>query len=865
MTENALKSYAQAQGINANISAMSEQEKVALRYNFVLQQLSLAQGDFAKTSDSWANQVRIMQLRFESFKATMGQGLINVFLPVIKVINAVIAKLQVFASYFSAITGALFGKAQKGTTKTSNAMGTTPKGLSTSLNNAGKSASSASKGLKKASKATKATGTAAKKAKKEIKGLIGGLDEINNLTSNETKGSDGVNKLPSSNPSIPSSGGIDIGDLGSLGDGLISSEIGNINSELENMDKKLAALSKTVKRFKDLFLKGFKKAFKNNKAQLDKHVKGIKESLKDIFEDSGVQKAIKNYADKITYNFGKIAGSLASIGATYVENLLGGIDLYLKQNKDFIKESIISIFDINSDIVKITGDYIEALADIFEVFRSPKAKQITSDFIAIFSNATIGALELATKFGRDILNVITQPLIDNQEKIKKVFGQLFEGIEPILGGVSDLIKNTFKTLNDVYDEYISPGIKNIANGFSELGGYILDTLVETFPVIGDIGNIFRDIIVPALQGAVDDALKGMGRSFYGITEIFNGVIQAVVGFGTGDWSKAWQGVVNVVSGIWDGLTGILKIAGIDLPDSKEIGATITKWWESAKKIAGELTLKVVTTIENISSKVQKAFAVAQDWIGQQLLKAKTSVESFASKVSDAFAIAKKWIGQQTLKAKTNVESFTSKVSTRISDAKKWLKGKTLEVGTKVGSFYSKVQKSFNDTKARIKKWAFTIGLKVNTSANNVKNTINGIIRQINSAVFAKIKITVPNWVPVFGGKTWGPPKGIPYLAKGGMVDSATLAMIGEAGKEVVLPLENNTGALDLIANRLVSRMNFGGIAGGLAFAGAGNSGITRNDLENIGPFNFNISIGGQHLRNVTVDTLRQLKRQGIAI
>ena len=98
-----------------------------------------------------------------------------------------------------------------------------------------------------------------------------------------------------------------------------------------------------------------------------------------------------------------------------------------------------------------------------------------------------------------------------------------------------------------------------------------------------------------------------------------------------------------------------------------------------------------------------------------------------------------------------------------------------------------------------------------------------------------------------------------------MVDSATLAMIGEAGKEVVLPLENNTGALDLIANRLVSRMNFGGIAGGLAFAGASNSGITRNDLENIGPFNFNISIGGQHLRNVTVDTLRQLKRQGIAI
>lgn len=51
MTENALNAYAQAQGINATVNKMSEQEKVALRYNFVLQQLSLAQGDFAKTSD----------------------------------------------------------------------------------------------------------------------------------------------------------------------------------------------------------------------------------------------------------------------------------------------------------------------------------------------------------------------------------------------------------------------------------------------------------------------------------------------------------------------------------------------------------------------------------------------------------------------------------------------------------------------------------------------------------------------------------------------------------------------------------------------------------------------------------------------
>ena len=88
-------------------------------------------------------------------------------------------------------------------------------------------------------------------------------------------------------------------------------------------------------------------------------------------------------------------------------------------------------------------------------------------------------------------------------------------------------------------------------------------------------------------------------------------------------------------------------------------------------------------------------------------------------------------------------------------------------------------------------------------------------------------------------------------------------MIGEAGKEAVIPLENNTGGLDLLASKLQSRMSASGVTS--SFNNSNNSGITKNDLESIGPFNFNISIAGQHLRTITVDTLRQLKRQGIKI
>ena len=110
MTQTALDSYALANGFGKTTSAMTEAEKVSLRYAFVQDQLSAAQGDFARTSDSWANQVRILQLQMESFMATIGQGLINLFTPIIKLINIVIGKLMTLANAFKAFTELITGK-----------------------------------------------------------------------------------------------------------------------------------------------------------------------------------------------------------------------------------------------------------------------------------------------------------------------------------------------------------------------------------------------------------------------------------------------------------------------------------------------------------------------------------------------------------------------------------------------------------------------------------------------------------------------------------------------------------------------------------------------------------------------------------
>lgn len=90
MTQAALDQYAMEKGIKKTTAQMTEQEKVALRYQFVLEQLDGASGDFVRTQDSWANQTRILSLQWESFMASIGEGLIAVFTPALQFITGVI-------------------------------------------------------------------------------------------------------------------------------------------------------------------------------------------------------------------------------------------------------------------------------------------------------------------------------------------------------------------------------------------------------------------------------------------------------------------------------------------------------------------------------------------------------------------------------------------------------------------------------------------------------------------------------------------------------------------------------------------------------------------------------------------------------
>lgn len=109
LTQTNLDQYALNNGFGKTTAKMTEQEKVLLRYQYTLSALSDASGDFAKTQDSWANQTRILSLQFDSLKTTLGQGFINLFTPILQVINSLLAKLSLLANKFKEFTTLLMG------------------------------------------------------------------------------------------------------------------------------------------------------------------------------------------------------------------------------------------------------------------------------------------------------------------------------------------------------------------------------------------------------------------------------------------------------------------------------------------------------------------------------------------------------------------------------------------------------------------------------------------------------------------------------------------------------------------------------------------------------------------------------------
>lgn len=109
MTQNALDQFALQQGFGKTTAQMTELEKTTLRYQFVMDRLKLASGDFAKYANTWSGSIATIKLNWSNFMATVGQGIINILLPLLQLIARVSNALTALGSKFLAWTKALRG------------------------------------------------------------------------------------------------------------------------------------------------------------------------------------------------------------------------------------------------------------------------------------------------------------------------------------------------------------------------------------------------------------------------------------------------------------------------------------------------------------------------------------------------------------------------------------------------------------------------------------------------------------------------------------------------------------------------------------------------------------------------------------
>ena len=109
LTQATLKEWALKNGIDANIKSMSQAEKVLLRYQYVMANTTAAQGDFAKTANTWANAVRVLKQEFQAWGAVVGGIVINVFKPLVIAMNRVMVKVINFTKTIADALGAIFG------------------------------------------------------------------------------------------------------------------------------------------------------------------------------------------------------------------------------------------------------------------------------------------------------------------------------------------------------------------------------------------------------------------------------------------------------------------------------------------------------------------------------------------------------------------------------------------------------------------------------------------------------------------------------------------------------------------------------------------------------------------------------------
>lgn len=520
MTDANLQAYALSKGITKSTADMSQAEKVQLRYNYVMSQTALAQGDFAKTSDSWANQTRILSEQWKEFGATIGTVLMNVLLPAVKAINSVLSQLISLAQGAARALSKAFGF---------------------ELSNSADEAQSIVKSTSQAVDNYSDIANDAKQTQEAQEGSLASFDQMNKLNDESKSDSTGVS-----------------------GAGEIMQPSGtSVEVDTGKADKKLSDFFKSVRtqfeKLADYLDMNFKPIFADIWSGLERESIELAQILGGVFSDiKSLSEPLKAYfINDFTPLMQTAFSTLGKIG-------IGLFDSFNKVFSDiwnvavfpilqnFLAVGLPLITDFGTQVWNTLGVLFDNIKEIFDTLWNGVAQPVLNALKTLWCDTWHSISDFWNEWGQPIFDGINEGLTTTKNVflnlwetvLKPVFDELMsvadsvwtEHLKPLLDEFLDFVGTLITSVLSIYNKAIAP----VVNWLVSILGLIVSSVLGK--IIKTVGNVISNII---------DAVKN-------IISALKGVVLFIVGVFTGDWKKAWQGVKKIFKGVWDALVDIAK-------------------------------------------------------------------------------------------------------------------------------------------------------------------------------------------------------------------------------------------------------------------------------------------------------------------
>lgn len=571
MTQSALDQYALANGYGKTTSEMTEQEKVALRLAFVQKQLSAASGDFIRTSDSWANQVRVMQLQLQSLKATVGQGLINIFAPILKVINILLGKLATLANAFKSFTELITGKKSSGQTSGggaglggSDAIADTADAYGNAADNASKLADS-----------TEDVADATKDAAKAAKGYLSPLDEINRYSTQDASST--ASKTPSTSGSGSGGGGT------SLPSAVSNVDYGKVAEGETALDKMSKSAEKLAKLLKKLW-KPFQDAWK---------------------------KEGKNTIDAANIALSGIAKLAKSVGKSLVEVWTNGTGTTM----------LTTMLRIAQNVLKTIGNIASGFADAWN------KNNVGTQIIQNIADALVVVMQFIEKIAEDTAtwaaNLDFYPLLESISNLTSTFAPIIEAIGNVLDWIyKNIVLPMLKWVIEV-------GLPTVINLVSKVATFLAEhqPIVEAFgaaligafaaaKIAGLASSVIKSVsgIAMAAKGLIS-LMTGTGGIMGGIKAIATAIgpggvfvlaVGACIAIGVLLY-KNWDKIKEMAGKVWDWVSNKTRRFVEDIGNKlRGLATKMTTIWGSIKASAHQKWNAIWSTVSGFVERIKNA-------------------------------------------------------------------------------------------------------------------------------------------------------------------------------------------------------------------------------------------------------------------